>query len=82
MNFESHFPIHWGYIKDAIDEQGWVYTRKVPHILDYYFEQNTGLPIEYEKFYEGEWKGPRWRPLSIKRELEIIERLTPMVKKT
>ena len=31
-------------------------------MIDGYFEMNTGKDIEYEKSYEGRWRGCRWRP--------------------
>ena len=66
-NYEPHFGVYWKYVKDVIDKDGWVYSKEVNHLLDYYFEVNTGKEIEFEKMYkhEGDWRGARWRPKSI-----------------
>ena len=73
-NFEKHFYHpdfqYWDYVKDVIDEDGWIYTNDVPHLLDFYFEANTDIKIDFEKFYEGTYRGNRWRPSSIKEELK------------
>jgi hypothetical protein len=68
--FKPYFKVYWDYIKDVIDDEGWVYTKEVPHLLDAYFEMNTGTPIDFEKSYAGEWKGPRWRPKAISEMLK------------
>ena len=72
-NFKEHYDIYWDSVKDFIDENGWVYTKDVQYMLDAYFEQNTGLEIDFQKsfsFLSGDnpnWltKGARWRPKSI-----------------
>lgn len=71
--FESHYGDYWKYVKDSIDEAGWVYTKDLPNLLDAYFESNTGKEIEFQKSFgpSGEnpnWltRGSRWRPKSIK----------------
>ena len=60
---------YWDIVKDIIDEEGWVYTKEAPNMLDYYFEQNTGKSIEFQKSFgkSGDnpyWltRGSRWRP--------------------
>ena len=60
---------YWNTVKDIIDEEGWVYTKEAPHMLDAYFEANTGKPIEFQKSFgpsgdNPHWltKGSRWRP--------------------
>ena len=56
---------YWDKGKDIIDDEGWVYTKEAPHMLDAYFEGNTGKPIEFQKsFGNPNWltKGSRWRP--------------------
>lgn len=63
--FESHYLQYWEYVKDHVDEDGWVYGNDIPYLLDAYFEANTDQPIDFEKSYEGKWRGPRWRPKSI-----------------
>jgi|AntRauTorcE11897_2_1112592.scaffolds.fasta_scaffold00596_17 hypothetical protein len=65
IDFEPHFLQYWDKVKDIVDEDGWVYSTESPHILDAYFEYNTGKKIEFQKSYDGEWKGSRWRPKSI-----------------
>lgn len=64
-DFAPHFRQYWDYVKDVIDDIGWIYSNDMPHLLDYYFEVNTGQEIEFQKSYDGEWRGPRWRPKSI-----------------
>jgi hypothetical protein len=68
---QAHFPVFWDVVKDVIDEDGWVYVKRVPHLLDMYFEAHTGIDTEYQASYENEWegdywKGARWRPITIK----------------
>ena len=67
--FEAVYGQYWEMVKDSVDENGWVYTKEVPNMLDAYFEGNTGKPIEFQKSFgaSGEnphWltKGSRWRP--------------------
>jgi hypothetical protein len=67
--FEAAYGQYWGMVKDVVDENGWVYTKELPNMLDAYFEGNTGKPIEFQKSFgaSGEnphWltKGSRWRP--------------------
>jgi hypothetical protein len=67
--FQSAYAQYWDKVKDIIDEEGWVYTKEAPHMLDAYFEANTGKPIEFQKSFgkSGDnpyWltKGSRWRP--------------------
>jgi hypothetical protein len=76
-NFEKHFyhpdfTKYWDFVKNVIDENGWVYSKEVPHLLDSYFETNTNIKIDFEKSYEyeGSYRGYRWRPSSIKEELK------------
>ena len=72
-NFYEHYAQYWDMVKDIIDEDGWVYTKDAPHMLDAYFESNTGKPIDFQKsfsFLSGDnpnWlsRGARWRPKSI-----------------
>lgn len=62
---------YWDYVKDVIDDDGWIYSKEVPYLLDAYFESNTGEKIEFQKMYkyEGKWRGYRWRPKSLLQEL-------------
>jgi hypothetical protein len=63
--FQSAYAQYWDMVKDIIDEEGWVYTKDAPNMLDAYFEHNTGKPIEYQKSGDNpHWltKGSRWRP--------------------
>ena len=36
-NFEKHFYHpnfnYWEYVKDVIDENGWIYSKEVPHLF-------------------------------------------------
>lgn len=59
---------YWDTVKNFVDENGWVYSKESPHILDYYFEVNTGKSIEFQKSYEGKWRGTRWRPKELCRK--------------
>jgi hypothetical protein len=70
--YKNAYAQYWEIVKDVIDEDGWVYEKDVPHILDYYFEANTGKPIEFQKSFgksgdNPHWltKGSRWRPLEL-----------------
>jgi hypothetical protein len=63
---EKAYDSYWDFVKNSVDEQGWAYSKDLPHILDYYFEANTGKAIDFEKSYEGEWRGSRWRPKELK----------------
>ena len=67
--FQSAYAQYWDMVKDIIDEEGWVYTKEAPHMLDAYFESNTGKPIEFQKSFgksgdNPHWltRGSRWRP--------------------
>lgn len=72
QEIEPHYLQYWDLVKDVVDEDGWVYSKQVTHLLDAYFEYNTGQDIEFQKSYDGEWCGSRWRPVSIKKLLESI----------
>ena len=70
--FKSAYAQYWDMVKDIIDEEGWVYTKEAPHMLDAYFEGNTGKSIEFQKSFgkSGDnpyWltRGSRWRPLEL-----------------
>lgn len=69
--FKSHFLQYWEYVENVIDDDGWVYSKEVPYLLDAYFESNTNKEIEFEKSYDGEWRGYRWRPKTIKENNNI-----------
>lgn len=71
---------YWNIVKDIIDEDGWVYSKNSPHILDYYFSNNTGKEIEFQKSYEGEWRGSRWRPKELS-EKTLSEKVSDILKK-
>ena len=67
--FQLAYAEYWNTVKDIIDEQGWVYTKEASHMLDAYFEANTGKSIEFQKSFgpsgdNPHWltKGSRWRP--------------------
>lgn len=69
---KSAYAQYWDTIKHIVDEDGWVYTKEAPHLLDSYFEVNTGKPIEFQKSFgksgdNPHWltKGARWRPLEL-----------------
>ena len=59
---KESYGAYWDHVKGSVDEDGWTYAKEVPYLLDYYFEKNTGKDTEYQKRYEGEWRGIRWRP--------------------
>lgn len=73
IQFSEHYSTFWSSVQDKVDEEGWVYEREVSHILDYYFVNQTGLEIDFQKsssFLSGDnpnWltRGARWRPKSI-----------------
>lgn len=65
IDFKNAFEPYWPNLKHSVDENGWVYSKEVTHILDFYFEQNTGKKIQFEKSYDGPWRGSRWRPVEI-----------------
>lgn len=63
---------YWEHVENHVDDEGWVYTKEVPHMLDAYFEHNTGDQIEFQKSFgpsgdNPHWttKGSRWRPKAI-----------------
>ena len=67
--FQLAYAQYWDMVKDIIDEEGWVYTKEAPHMLDAYFEGKTGKPIEFQKSFgksgdNPHWltRGSRWRP--------------------
>ena len=71
-SFQSAYAQYWDMVKDKIDEEGWVYTKEVPYMLDAYFESNTGKSIEFQKSFgksgdNPHWttRGSRWRPLEL-----------------
>lgn len=60
---------YWTLFEQYIDEDGWIYTKECPYLLDAIFEQNTGKEIEFQKSFgkSGDnpyWltRGSRWRP--------------------
>lgn len=66
-DFSEHYRQYWDYVKNSVDEEGWTYSKEVPHILDSYFESNTKKEIDFEyttrdKIHRGIY---RWRPKSI-----------------
>ena len=70
--FQSAYAQYWDMVKDIVDEDGWVYTKEVPNMLDAYFESNTNKPIEFQKSFgksgdNPHWltKGSRWRPTEL-----------------
>jgi hypothetical protein len=70
--FQLAYEPYWDKVKDIIDEDGWVYTKEAPYMLDAYFEHNTGKPIEFQKSSGASgdnphWltKGSRWRPYEL-----------------
>ena len=70
--FQSAYAQYWDKVKDIIDEEGWVYTKEAPYMLDAYFEGNTGKQIEFQKSFgrsgdNQHWltRGSRWRPLEL-----------------
>jgi len=60
--FKLAYDVYWEMVKNSVDEDGWAYNNELPFMVDGYFEFNTGKSIEYQKYYEGEWRGCRWRP--------------------
>lgn len=63
--YKQSYDQYWDIVKDSVDKDGWTYSKEVPHLTDYYFEGNTGKKIEFEKSYDGEWRGYRWRPIEL-----------------
>lgn len=72
-NFSEHYGIFWEKVENLIDEEGWVYEKEAPHLLDVAFEYATDKEIDFQKsfsFLSGDnpnWRtrGARWRPKSI-----------------
>jgi len=69
---QTAYAQYWDQVKSFVDEDGWVYTKEVPHMLDAYFEANTGKKIEFQKSFgpsgdNPHWltKGSRWRPMEL-----------------
>lgn len=60
--FKNAFGQYWKHVENSVDFEGWVYVNEVPPLLDAYFEHNTSQEIDFQKSYEGEYKGSRWRP--------------------
>lgn len=58
---EAYGP-YWKYVKDHVDEEGWVECRKIPHLLDYYYEVNMNKDTEYENGNFSPTGHSRWRP--------------------
>lgn len=70
-DFSEHYGEYWKYVVSSVDEEGWTYSKDVPHLLDYYFEANTHKEIDFQKNYQGQWRGYRWRPKSITEQLKV-----------
>lgn len=70
---------YWEYVEKNVDSKGWVYSKEVPHLLDTYFEANTGKPIDFQKNYEGEWRGYRWRPKELSDRVESRKQLEALM---
>lgn len=72
-NFSEHYGEFWEKVEDLVDEDGWVYVKEAPHLLDFAFENITDKEIDFQKsfsFLSGDnpnWlsRGARWRPKSI-----------------
>lgn len=69
LDFEEYYGKFWVNVKNSVDEDGWVYVKEIPHILDAYYESQTGQPIEFQKSFGAsgenpnwETRGSRWRP--------------------
>lgn len=58
---ESYGP-YWEYVKDHVDEEGWVECIKVPHMLDCYYEVNMNKQTEFQKGGSSPTGCSRWRP--------------------
>lgn len=58
---EAYGP-YWKYVEDHVDEEGWVECRKVPHLLDYYYEVNMNKDTEYQNGGFSPTGCSRWRP--------------------
>lgn len=72
LKFKPDYLQYWDVVESIIDDEGWIYTKEQPHLLDAYFENNTGTEIEFQKSFgksgdNPHWltKGSRWRPKSI-----------------
>ena len=71
--FQEAYAQYWDVVKDIVEEEGWVYTKEVPNMLDAYFENNTGKRIDFQKSFSSigdnpHWltKGSRWRPVELR----------------
>ena len=72
-NFSEHYGEFWEKVEDLVDEDGWVYVKEAPHLLDSASENITDKEIDFQKsfsFLSGDnpnWlsRGARWRPKSI-----------------
>lgn len=67
--FKKYYLGYYDIVKDLIDEEGWVYVKEAPYLLDASFENIEGKQIEYQKSFgfsgdnpHWETKGARWRP--------------------
>jgi hypothetical protein len=58
--FQLAYGQYWDMVKDFIDEDGWVYIKEVPNMLDFYFENNTGKPIEFQRSFGKSGNNPHW----------------------
>lgn len=58
---EAYGP-YWKYVKDYVDEEGWVECRNVAHMLDFYYEVNMKKDTEYQKGNSSPSGYSRWRP--------------------
>lgn len=72
IDLKEHYGEFWDKVASLVDEEGWVYTKESPHLLDAAFENTTGKDIEFQKSFgrsgdNPNWmtRGSRWRPKSI-----------------
>lgn len=63
--FKAAYAQYWDIVKDSVDDEGWVYSKELPHLTDAYFEFNTKKEIQIGNYGE---KGRPWRP----KELSIF----------
>lgn len=72
-DFSEHYGDFWEKVENLVDDEGWVYVKEAPFILDVAFESTTEKEIDYQKsfsFLSGDninWltRSARWRPKSI-----------------
>lgn len=55
------YGLYWKYVEKFVDEEGWVECRKIPRLLDYYYEVNLNKQTEFQKGNISPTGYSRWR---------------------